>query len=109
MNEIKYIYFKNQENSIHNGVISIGYKIQYDRILYSVAFCSNNDRFEKGIAHKIITGRMESDVCSLAYLRTGNITYESIRLYMISELKQYNSTFADVKVPSWAEEIIKNL
>jgi len=109
MDKIKYMYFGNQNDTTRNGVISIGYRFEGDKLLYSVAFCSKNDRFIKSVTHKIITGRMENKVNSMTVLHETNMNYKAVKLYIISTLKNYPSKFAQVNVPSWAGEIIKQL
>jgi tRNA uridine 5-carbamoylmethylation protein Kti12 len=109
MNDVKYIYFGNQEESTRNGIISVGYCFVANELLYAVAFCSKADRFEKSITHKIITGRIKSGISSTAVIHNENMNYIAIRSYIISELKEYHSKFAMINVPSWTEEIVKGL
>ncbi len=62
MSNVRYIYFRNGE---HFGpAISFGYFINQDNdIVVSVAFCSEEDRFNKKIARKILNGRLEKGRC----------------------------------------------
>lgn len=109
MSEIKYIYLGNQKGTTHDGVISIGYTLDGNIVNYAVAFCSKNDRFVKKISHKIISGRIATDISGICIAENDTKNYSSIKLYMISLLKQYPYTFANVPVPSWAQNIISKL
>jgi len=105
--EMRYIYF-GDKRSFGAPVVCAGYKIDGDKIIYGVSFCSPKDRFSRKQAHLILNGRHGKNKVERIQSPGHNPRYEDVATLIKSDIQRNiveKGSVGRVPKPMWFTSI----
>lgn len=101
--KIRFHYFKNNFNESTSGVITVASIVtKSNEIVFTVAFCSPEDNFNKSVGRDIALERWKNEE-NIFVADIADINSQEVRIAILSSLLTNINT-----VPKWAKYIIYN-
>jgi len=111
--DIRYIYFGKKVSSVNgSGVVSVGYSYNSDlgKMLYSVAFCSPNDRFVKDKSRRIINARFDNNMTEQSVTSFDKKpVFRAVVRDVIEKFATEPVKFAGIHIPRWCTQQLFNV